>query len=93
MLKPGVRENEIMGMMHKVAYHLGGEVFSGTLVTFGEFSWPNIRIFSANRIIRPGTLSLLIPTRLASVAIRHVSIEPSPVVRQLIGRKMTIPEH
>ena len=29
MLKPGVRENEIMGSMHKTAYDLGGEVYSG----------------------------------------------------------------
>jgi Xaa-Pro aminopeptidase len=56
MLKPGVRENEIMGAMHKVAYDLGGEVSSGMLVTSGEFCWPNSRIFSANRIIRPGDL-------------------------------------
>jgi len=56
MLKPGVRENEIMGTMHKVAYDLGGEVFSGMLFTSGEFGWPNSRIFCANRIVRPGDL-------------------------------------
>ena len=31
MLKPGVKENEIMGSMHKTAYDLGGEVYSGML--------------------------------------------------------------
>jgi len=56
MLKPGVRENEIMGMMHKVAYDLGSEVYSGMLVTSGEFSWPNSRYTCANRIIRPGDI-------------------------------------
>ena len=33
MLKPGVRESEIMGAMHKTAYDLGAEVYSGMLVT------------------------------------------------------------
>ncbi len=52
MLKPGVRENEIMGTMHKTAYDLGGEVYSGMLVTSGPFSWPNSR-YMTDRIIRP----------------------------------------
>jgi len=56
MLKPGVHENEIMGTMHKVAFDLGGEVFSGMLVTSGEFSWPNSRTYTANRMVRPGDL-------------------------------------
>lgn len=56
MLRPGVRENEIMGMMHKVAYDLGAEVYSGMLVTSGEFSWPNCRYACANRIVRPGDI-------------------------------------
>ena len=56
MLKPGVRENEIVGMMHKVAYDLGGEVYSGIFCTSGEFSWPNPRETCANRMIRPGDM-------------------------------------
>jgi Xaa-Pro aminopeptidase len=52
MLKPGVKENEIMGAMHKTAYDLGGEVYSGMLVTSGPFSWPNSR-YMTDRIIRP----------------------------------------
>lgn len=56
MLKPGVRENEIVGMMHKVAYDLGGQVYSGIFCTSGEFSWPNSRETSANRIVRPGDI-------------------------------------
>jgi Xaa-Pro aminopeptidase len=54
MLKPGVRENEIIGTMHKVAYDLGGEVYLGEWCTSGEFSWPNPRETTANRMIRPG---------------------------------------
>ncbi|MGA7493994.1 MAG: Xaa-Pro peptidase family protein [Syntrophobacteraceae bacterium] len=52
MLKPGVKENQIMGAMHKTAYDLGGEVYSGMLVTSGTFSWPNSR-YMTDRIIRP----------------------------------------
>jgi Xaa-Pro aminopeptidase len=52
MLKPGVKENQIMGAMHKTAYDLGAEVYSGMLVTSGPFSWPNSR-YMTDRIIRP----------------------------------------
>jgi Xaa-Pro aminopeptidase len=52
MLKPGVKENQIMGSMHKTAYDLGGEVYSGMLVTSGPFSWPNSR-YMTDRIVRP----------------------------------------
>ena len=55
-LKPGVRENELVGIMHKVAYDLGAEVFSGIFCTSGEFNWPNPRETCANRIIRPGDI-------------------------------------
>jgi len=53
-IKPGIRENEIIGIMHKVAYDLGGEVYLGEWCTSGEFSWPNPRETTANRMIRPG---------------------------------------
>jgi len=56
MIKPGVRENEIVGTMHKVAYDLGAEMFSGMFCISGEFSWPNPRTTTANRIIRPGDM-------------------------------------
>jgi len=56
MLKPGVRENEIVGAIHKTAYDLGGEVWSGTFATSGAFSWPNSRFQCANRMIRPNEL-------------------------------------
>ena len=53
MIRPGVRENELIGMMHKVAYDLNGEVYLGEWCTSGEFSWPNPRETTANRMIRP----------------------------------------
>jgi len=56
MMKPGVRENEIVGQMHKVAYELGGEVYNGIFCTSGPFSWPNPRHTMSNRILRPGEL-------------------------------------
>jgi Xaa-Pro aminopeptidase len=55
MIRPGVKESEILGEMHKVAYELGGEVYSGMLCTSGSFSWPNTR-FTTDRIIRPGDI-------------------------------------
>jgi len=48
MLKPGVKENEIMGAMHKTAYDLGGEVYSGMLVTNSRYM--------TDRIIRPSDI-------------------------------------
>lgn len=54
-LRPGIRENELMGIAHKVAYDLGGEVYSGMLVTSGPFGWPNSR-YASDRIIRPGDI-------------------------------------
>jgi len=53
ILKPGVRESDILAVMHKVAYEMGGEVFSGNFCTSGEFNWPNPRTTTANRIVRP----------------------------------------
>ncbi len=55
MLKPGVRENEIVGMCHKVAYDKGAYVYSGIFCTSGVFSWPNSRDLS-DRMIRPGDI-------------------------------------
>jgi len=55
-LKPGVRENEIVGLMHNVAYDLGGEVYNGIFCTSGEFSWPNPRETCGNRMVRPREL-------------------------------------
>jgi len=55
MLRPGVREQEIVGMCHKVAYDKGAVVYSGILCSSGIFSWPNPRDTS-DRIIRPGDI-------------------------------------
>lgn len=52
-LRPGVRESELVGLVHKKAYDLGAQIYSGVFVTSGPFSWPNPRDES-DRIIRPG---------------------------------------
>jgi len=55
MIKPGVRESQVTGEMHKVAYELGGEVYAGLFTTSGCFTWPNIR-YGTDRIIRPSDI-------------------------------------
>ena len=52
-LRPGIRESELVGIVHKQAYDLGAQIYSGVFVTSGPFSWPNPRDES-DRIIRPG---------------------------------------
>lgn len=52
-LHPGIRESELVGIVHKQAYDLGAQIYSGVFVTSGPFSWPNPRDES-DRIIRPG---------------------------------------
>ena len=55
VIKPGVLESQVTGEFHKLAYELGGEVYSGGFTTSGSFSWPNIR-YGTNRIIRPSDI-------------------------------------
>jgi len=55
-VRPGWRENEIVGLMHKTAYDLGGEVYNGIFATSGPFNWPNPRMTTGNRIVRNGEL-------------------------------------
>ena len=55
LIKPGIKESQITGELHKVAYDLGGEVYSGIFTTSGCASWPNPR-FGTDRIIRPGDI-------------------------------------
>ncbi|MDR7485750.1 MAG: Xaa-Pro peptidase family protein [Armatimonadota bacterium] len=52
-LRPGVRESELVGVMHKRCYELGGRIYSGVFVTSGPVAWPNPRDES-DRIIQPG---------------------------------------
>ncbi len=52
-IRPGIKENELMGIAHKVAYDEGAEVYAGMLVTSGGFGWPNSR-YATDRMVRPG---------------------------------------
>jgi Xaa-Pro aminopeptidase len=54
-LRPGIKESELCGIMHEVAYRLGARIYSGVFVTSGPFAWPNPRDES-DRIIRPGDI-------------------------------------
>jgi Xaa-Pro aminopeptidase len=52
-LRPGVRESDLEGLVHKTALELGARVYSGIFCTSGPYGWPNSRDGS-DRIIRPG---------------------------------------
>ncbi len=57
-LKPGIRENELVGLAHKTAYDLGARIYNGVFLTSGPYSWPNSRDES-DRIIRPGDVAFM----------------------------------
>ncbi|MGH8776037.1 MAG: M24 family metallopeptidase [Jiangellaceae bacterium] len=52
-LRPGVRENECVGLVSKVLYDLGSEYVEGVNAISGERCSPHPHVFS-DRIIRPG---------------------------------------
>ncbi len=52
-IKPGVRENELLGVMINEGYRLGANWCGGSFPASGPMTWPNIRHFG-DRIIRPG---------------------------------------
>ncbi len=55
-IRPGVKESELAGLAHYVAYKLGARVYSGIgSVASGAFAWPNPRDES-DRMIRPRDL-------------------------------------
>ncbi|MFQ5861366.1 MAG: M24 family metallopeptidase, partial [Dehalococcoidia bacterium] len=54
-IRPGVRESELTGLMHKKCYELGGRIYSGVFVSSGPGAWPNPRDES-DRIIQPGDI-------------------------------------
>lgn len=54
-LRPGIRESELVGLMHKRCYELGGRIYSGVFVASGPGAWPNPRDES-DRIIQPGDI-------------------------------------
>lgn len=51
-LRPGVRENELLGAMHKRCYELGGRIYNGVWLASGPAAWPNPRDES-DRMIQP----------------------------------------
>lgn len=55
MLRPGVRETDILAAAYETAFRLGGEVYNGMLVSSGPFCWPNPRD-TTDRIVRPGDI-------------------------------------
>ena len=52
-LRPGVRENECVGLVSKVLYDLGSEFVEGVNAISGERCSPHPHVFS-DRLIRPG---------------------------------------
>lgn len=52
-MRPGVRENECVGLVNKVLYDLGSEFVEGVNAISGERCSPHPHIFS-DRILRPG---------------------------------------
>jgi pyruvate/2-oxoglutarate/acetoin dehydrogenase E1 component len=53
MMRPGVRENECVGLVNKVLYDLGSEHVEGVNAISGERCSPHPHVFS-NRVLRPG---------------------------------------
>jgi Xaa-Pro aminopeptidase len=52
-MKPGMRENEAVGLMSKVLYDLGSEYVEGVNAISGERCSPHPHVFS-DRVLRPG---------------------------------------
>src|SRR5258706_1723578 len=52
-LRPGVRENECVGLVSKILYDLGSEYVEGVNAISGERCSPHPHVFS-DRILRPG---------------------------------------
>ncbi|HVB78059.1 MAG TPA: Xaa-Pro peptidase family protein [Candidatus Nitrosotalea sp.] len=54
-LRPGVRESELVGAMHKRCYENGGRIYSGVFVASGPGAWPNPRD-ETDRMIQPSDI-------------------------------------
>ena len=52
-LRPGVRENECVGLVSKVLYDLGSEYVEGVNAISGERCSPHPHVYS-DRVVRPG---------------------------------------
>ena len=57
-MKPGMRENECVGLVSKVLYDLGSEYVEGVNAISGERCSPHPHVFS-DRMLRPGRPGLL----------------------------------
>ncbi len=57
-LRPGVRENECVGLVSKVLYDLGSEYVEGVNAISGERCSPHPHVYS-DRLIRPGRPGVL----------------------------------
>jgi Xaa-Pro aminopeptidase len=55
-MKPGMRENECVGLVNKVLYDMGSEFVEGVNAISGERCNPHPHIFS-DRLLRPGDLA------------------------------------
>ena len=55
VLRPGIRESQILATAYHTAFNMGAEVYSGMLVSSGPFCWPNPRD-TTDRIVRPGDI-------------------------------------
>jgi Xaa-Pro dipeptidase len=51
-LRPGIRENELLGLMHQRCYQLGGRIYNGVWLASGPAAWPVPRDES-DRMIQP----------------------------------------
>src|SRR5208283_1258925 len=52
-MKPGIRENECVGLVNKVLYDMGSEQVEGVNAISGERCNPHPHLFS-DRVLRPG---------------------------------------
>ncbi len=79
-LRPGVRENECVGLVSKVLYDLGSEYVEGVNAISGERCSPHPHVFS-DRILRPGDpafFDIAITVRSRWAAPRRLSAMPTP---------------
>ena len=54
-LRPGIRENELVALMHQRCYDVGGRIYAGVFVASGPAAWPNPRDES-DRVIEDGDI-------------------------------------
>lgn len=57
-IKPGIKENELVGVIHQKALSLGADWITGNVCSFGENTNPN-RFGWTDRILRPGDMGYI----------------------------------